>query len=252
MASILEIDPVRRIARVEPGVVLDALRAEAEKHHLTFAPCPSVAAWILDIYGWMALTRCPIYNRRYREPRVIHLHGIAERDHCSLAFMPQEKVQAVLRGLIRTHYQGILTLEVFSQEDFLCRWIRLRKFCNEYQSFIQYVDIDPRRCRSGKTSYAQEQARHIGGKVLYIATAAAGDDEMRADRSASRRAARRMANARSYSSSRRDLDIEFGFKRKWSSWIASLCSSAMCCCRFRRMQLLTRSRKKFRRRSKRC
>ena len=33
--------------------------------------------------------------------------------------------------------------------------------------------------RSGKTSYAQEQARHIGGKVLYIATAAAGDDEMR-------------------------------------------------------------------------
>ena len=33
--------------------------------------------------------------------------------------------------------------------------------------------------RSGKTSYAQEQARQIGGKVLYVATAAAGDDEMR-------------------------------------------------------------------------
>ena len=33
--------------------------------------------------------------------------------------------------------------------------------------------------RSGKTSYAQEQARQIGGKVLYIATAAAGDEEMR-------------------------------------------------------------------------
>ena len=41
MASILEIDPVRRIARVEPGVVLDRLRAEAEKHHLTFAPDPA-------------------------------------------------------------------------------------------------------------------------------------------------------------------------------------------------------------------
>jgi len=40
MASILEIDPERRIARVEPGVVLDTLRAAAEKHHLTFAPTP--------------------------------------------------------------------------------------------------------------------------------------------------------------------------------------------------------------------
>src|SRR5450759_3043559 len=41
MAGILEIDPVRCIARVEPGVVLDRLRAEAEKHHLTFAPDPA-------------------------------------------------------------------------------------------------------------------------------------------------------------------------------------------------------------------
>jgi FAD/FMN-containing dehydrogenase/Fe-S oxidoreductase len=41
MAGILEIDPERRIARVEPGVVLDSLRAAAEKHHLTFAPDPA-------------------------------------------------------------------------------------------------------------------------------------------------------------------------------------------------------------------
>jgi len=41
MAGILEIDPVRRVARVEPGVVLDRLRAAAEKHHLTFAPDPA-------------------------------------------------------------------------------------------------------------------------------------------------------------------------------------------------------------------
>src|SRR4030081_3363943 len=41
MAGILEIDPARRIARVEPGVVLDTLRAAAEKHHLTFGPDPA-------------------------------------------------------------------------------------------------------------------------------------------------------------------------------------------------------------------
>src|SRR5437868_14964192 len=41
MGNILEIDPARRIARVQPGVVLDHLRNTAEKHHLTFAPDPA-------------------------------------------------------------------------------------------------------------------------------------------------------------------------------------------------------------------
>jgi FAD/FMN-containing dehydrogenase/Fe-S oxidoreductase len=41
MAKILEIDPARRVARVQPGVVLDHLRNTAEKYHLTFAPDPA-------------------------------------------------------------------------------------------------------------------------------------------------------------------------------------------------------------------
>src|SRR5258705_3535737 len=41
MAGILEVDPVRRLARVQPGVILDHLRAEAEKYRLTFAPDPA-------------------------------------------------------------------------------------------------------------------------------------------------------------------------------------------------------------------
>jgi FAD/FMN-containing dehydrogenase/Fe-S oxidoreductase len=41
MGKILEIDPERRIARVQSGVVLDHLRNAAEKHHLTFAPDPA-------------------------------------------------------------------------------------------------------------------------------------------------------------------------------------------------------------------
>ncbi len=51
--------------------------------------------------------------------RVIHIHGIAERDHRSLAFMPQEKVRAVWDELVRAEYDGVLTLEIFSEEDFL-------------------------------------------------------------------------------------------------------------------------------------
>src|SRR5713226_9044629 len=41
MAEIIEIDPGRRLARVQPGVILDHLRNAAEKHHLTFAPDPA-------------------------------------------------------------------------------------------------------------------------------------------------------------------------------------------------------------------
>ncbi len=41
MNNIVEIDPGRRTARVQPGVVLDHLRNAAEKHRLTFAPDPA-------------------------------------------------------------------------------------------------------------------------------------------------------------------------------------------------------------------
>jgi FAD/FMN-containing dehydrogenase/Fe-S oxidoreductase len=41
MNQILEIDPVQRFARVQPGVVLDTLRTRAEVFQLTFGPDPS-------------------------------------------------------------------------------------------------------------------------------------------------------------------------------------------------------------------
>ncbi len=41
MAGILEVDPAQRLARVQPGVILDHLRAAAEKHQLTFGPDPA-------------------------------------------------------------------------------------------------------------------------------------------------------------------------------------------------------------------
>src|SRR6201981_878846 len=41
LAQILEIDPARKLARVQPGVILDHLRNAAEKPHSTFAPDPA-------------------------------------------------------------------------------------------------------------------------------------------------------------------------------------------------------------------
>jgi len=41
MRHLIALDPERRRARVEPGLVLDRLREAAERHHLTFAPDPA-------------------------------------------------------------------------------------------------------------------------------------------------------------------------------------------------------------------
>jgi FAD/FMN-containing dehydrogenase/Fe-S oxidoreductase len=39
--KLIDLDPQNKTARVEPGIVLDWLRKEAERHHLTFGPDPS-------------------------------------------------------------------------------------------------------------------------------------------------------------------------------------------------------------------
>ncbi len=45
MHTIIELNPERRIARVQPGLILDHLRNEAERYHLTFGPDPATHAW---------------------------------------------------------------------------------------------------------------------------------------------------------------------------------------------------------------
>ena len=41
MNELTSIDPAAKLARVEPGIVLDRLREAAEQHHLTYAPDPA-------------------------------------------------------------------------------------------------------------------------------------------------------------------------------------------------------------------
>ncbi|MCS6909404.1 MAG: sugar phosphate isomerase/epimerase [Anaerolineales bacterium] len=50
--------------------------------------------------------------------RVIHLHGVADRDHKSLAHLPPDKLDPVIALLLRENYAGVLTLEVFGEDDF--------------------------------------------------------------------------------------------------------------------------------------
>jgi sugar phosphate isomerase/epimerase len=60
----------------------------------------------------------PYLREALPRTRVIHLHGLAERDHKSLAHMPREKIDAVLAFLLNEKYSGVLTLEIFGEKDF--------------------------------------------------------------------------------------------------------------------------------------
>ncbi len=60
----------------------------------------------------------PYLQAALPQTRVIHLHGLAERDHESLAHMPPEKLNPVLAALRDANYDGVLTLEIFGEADF--------------------------------------------------------------------------------------------------------------------------------------
>ncbi len=54
---------------------------------------------------------------RLDETTIIHVHGIGTRDHQSLQLMSTEKIDALVGYLLEHNYQGVLTLEVFSEND---------------------------------------------------------------------------------------------------------------------------------------
>ena len=61
MTKILELDPARKFARVQPGIVLDDLRSEAEKHKLTFAPDPATHSHC-TIGGMIGNNSCGVHG----------------------------------------------------------------------------------------------------------------------------------------------------------------------------------------------
>ncbi|MFO7534667.1 MAG: cobamide remodeling phosphodiesterase CbiR [Kiritimatiellia bacterium] len=58
----------------------------------------------------------PLLERWCSRIRVVHLHGIGTRDHQSLALMDEARRAPVVRWL-KERFNGILTVEVFNEQD---------------------------------------------------------------------------------------------------------------------------------------
>ncbi len=59
--KIIEIDPEKRLARVQPGVILDDLRNAAEKVGLTFGPDPATHKWC-TLGGMIGNNSCGVHS----------------------------------------------------------------------------------------------------------------------------------------------------------------------------------------------
>jgi sugar phosphate isomerase/epimerase len=79
----------------------------------------------LDNHDPVAYLRCALPRTR-----VIHIHGIAVRDHKSLAHVPSNKLLLVMDELLCANYCGVFTIEVFSEDDFLTSYAALEKIIN--------------------------------------------------------------------------------------------------------------------------
>ena len=67
---------------------------------------------------WLDEHDAPAFLRQHlHRTRVIHLHGIGTRDHQSVAHLPVDDVSAFLATLEEFSYTGVVTLEVFNQDD---------------------------------------------------------------------------------------------------------------------------------------
>lgn len=59
----------------------------------------------------------PFLEKWLHRTRVLHVHGVAGRDHQSLGHVPGAQIDELLRILRREKYRGVLTLEVFGEEE---------------------------------------------------------------------------------------------------------------------------------------
>lgn len=61
----------------------------------------------------------PYLEKAYDRTRVVHIHGIGDRDHQSLALVEPGELDRVLRWLHHQGFDGVMTVEVFGENDFV-------------------------------------------------------------------------------------------------------------------------------------
>ena len=130
-------EPTREIVeqwQAETAATLDKIIARVEPSQLCVE---NIEKWSPEYFASIVaqknLSRCIDVGHlwvQHRDPvqhlqehlartRVIHLHGVDAHDHQSLAKQSRNEVIRALNFLAKANYAGVMTLEVFSVDDFI-------------------------------------------------------------------------------------------------------------------------------------
>ena len=100
MNRVAEMNPAARFARVEPGIVLDDLRREAERHTLTFGPDPATHAQC-TLGGMIGNNSCGVHSimsgktvDNIEELEILTYDGLRMR----VGATSEEELQAIIAG----------------------------------------------------------------------------------------------------------------------------------------------------------
>ena len=91
------------------------------------------ADFIDDVFAHSQVSRCidighlwleghdpiPFLEKNIDRARVLHIHGIGERDHMSLKHVDFEELKRILGFIQKSGFNGVMTVEVFGEEDFV-------------------------------------------------------------------------------------------------------------------------------------
>jgi hypothetical protein len=49
--------------------------------------------------------------------RIVHIHGVGDRDHQSLAKQPRRQLENVIDLLVRSDFAGVVTIQVYDEQE---------------------------------------------------------------------------------------------------------------------------------------
>ena len=142
MHQVLEIDPERQLARVQPGCVLDDLRHAAEQHHLTFGPDPATHTHC-TLGGMLGNNSCGIHSHlsaneglgfrtsdNTQELAILTYDGLGLR----VGPTPPEELEAIIQagGRRGEIYAGLKALRDEYSEEIRSRFPRIPRRVSGY------------------------------------------------------------------------------------------------------------------------
>ena len=154
MNKLIELDPGRRIARVQPGIVLDNLRKEAEKHHLTVAPDPSTHNHCC-IGGMLGNNSCGIHSM---------MGGRMVDNVEDLEILTYDGLRMRVGATSDADYERIVALGGRRAEIFM----QLRALRDRYAELIRerYPDIPRRVSGYSLDELLPEHGFHVGRSLV--------------------------------------------------------------------------------------